>query len=254
MRVIGLIPWFDERPDWLAASIASMGRFCDHIVAADGAYQLYPGGKASSSADEVAAVVSTTLGAGMGLTLIVPRERWVNNEIAKRNALLEAADAIAEPGDWYFWLDADMVVLEVPGDLSARLAESKLFVGHATLWTSVHENEDINDGAGWHEFDRKHPLFVRAGLGIRVHWNHWTWIGVDPDTRLEVVVRGNQHEYQLTPPLDLTDVLVEHRSRSRHKDRALTARKYYEIRDLSGAEKSRQVYMETETGDIKGVA
>jgi hypothetical protein len=42
MSVVGLISWWDESPTWLAASITSLGRFCDHVVALDGRYALYP--------------------------------------------------------------------------------------------------------------------------------------------------------------------------------------------------------------------
>lgn len=253
MNVYGLLPWFDERPSWLAACVTSMSRVVDHVIAADGAYQLYPGGSSRSPIGQADAIVEAARAAGVGLTLILPTERWANNEIEKRNALLQHAELLAADDDWLFWLDADMVVRDVPWDLRARLDGAANWVAHVSLWESVHVNEDLGDGASWHEIDRQHPLFIRARAGAEVVHNHWTWIGEDPDTGRELVLRGSTHDYQLEPALDVTDLLVEHRNRQRHRDRARSARQYYELRDRTGVERSRQVIMETDTGDERVV-
>lgn len=247
MKVIALLPWFDERPDWLSAAVASCSLFCDHIVALDGAYLLYPNGRGSSPLGQADAILETARGCGMGVTVEVPKEKWVGNEIEKRNRLLELGRGLAGEDDWFFWIDADMVVRNTPGDLRRRLGETDRLVGHVSLWQSVHPDETLADSEEWHEIDRQHPLFIRNVENLTVLHNHWTWIGSHKGRG--VVLRGATHTYELEPAEDLSDVVVEHRNKQRHKLRARAAREYYEIRDRAGAERSGpQIVMESDKG------
>ena len=68
-RIIGLVSWWDESPTWLAATVASMSRFCDHIVALDGRYALYPDQRLQSGTAELYAIIETARAAGVGITL-----------------------------------------------------------------------------------------------------------------------------------------------------------------------------------------
>jgi hypothetical protein len=40
MKIIGLLSFYDESPAWLSACVAGIGRWCDGLIAVDGAYAL----------------------------------------------------------------------------------------------------------------------------------------------------------------------------------------------------------------------
>ncbi len=97
MRLIGILSWYDERPDWLAATVASLAKAqVSHLVAVDGRYALYPDSRPSSPGVQHDAIVETCRGAGMGLTMHIPTEPWAGNEVAKRTFCFELAETVEE--------------------------------------------------------------------------------------------------------------------------------------------------------------
>jgi hypothetical protein len=122
-RLIAVLSWFDEPLPLLASCLEGMARGgVDHLVAVDGAYQLFPGGEARSHIDQHAVLTAGTKQYGIGLTLVVPSAVWAGNEVEKRQYAFRQALAASEPGDWFWSLDADEIITAVPDDLKDRLA------------------------------------------------------------------------------------------------------------------------------------
>src|SRR5882757_3984281 len=177
MKIIGLLNWYEEDPAWLAECVASISRVCDHLVAVDGAYAEFPGSlkKPASSNEQVEIINRTAAGAGMGVTLHVPRLPWFTGEVGKRNAMFRLASAFAEPDDFYLVLDADEVITNVPSDIRTRLADTP----HSVAELMLYERESqaavsalTDTGADYLNPDRR--LF-RALPDIGVVQNHYTY-------------------------------------------------------------------------------
>lgn len=118
MKIVGLLAWYDESASWLSAAVSGMARVCDEIVAVDGAYSLYPGGRARSLPDQSEAILAACEAAGAGCTIHRPRDVFYGQEVAKRNLLLSLA-APLEP-DWVAVFDADMHVMQAYPDTVRR--------------------------------------------------------------------------------------------------------------------------------------
>lgn len=167
MKLIALLSWYDE-PVWalteLVASLARAG--CDHLVAVDGAYALFPEARAQSPGEQAQALLAAAQGAGMGVCIHVPQEVWFGNELEKRTFLFAAGHQVAEPGeDWLWVCDADEVILEAIG-LRERLEATEHDVAEVIL--RMNENGD-----GGLEPIRK--LFRAQQSGIFVRTNHFTY-------------------------------------------------------------------------------
>ena len=223
MRVIALLSWYDEPASWLAELAASLGRFgVDHLVAADGAYFLYPQGRAASPVDQQEALLRTSLGAGMGCTLLVPQDRWAGNEIEKRTALFRAGEIVSEPNvDWYFPVDGDMVLTEAYG-WKDQLAELDEHVAQIMLW-------ERDNGSG--ESQCAAPQLYRAIPGLHVETNHFTYRTGDGR-----YLRGGTL-VDVEPAAMLLNVKVEHRQRQRPNVRKQGQQGYYARRASARAER-----------------
>lgn len=234
MKCIALLNWYDESPLWLAATIASLASVCEHVVAIDGAYELYPGGRPRSGAEQAEAIVQTAHGAGLGLTLHQPHAVYQGNEIEKRNLLVQLAMQVAEVGvDWLFRIDADEVVRKVPFDLHKRLAETPFNVGECTLGTrldlyqpSIAETARTMPIRG--EWEQQNLRFLyRAMPGLHIAVNHYTYMTGD-GVRLS--------EPRDADAGDFTDLKLEHRHHFRSRDRDEHAQAYYERRNALAIE------------------
>lgn len=237
-RIIGLLSWYSESAVWLAQTVASAAKCCDHVVAVDGAYGLYPEGRNRSSAEQGAIITDVAAGYGMGVTVHTPKDRWHGNEVEKRSFMFALAETIAEPNvDWYFVLDGDEVILDVPSDFRHRLATTDLDAGEVTFWEHQDPQQDPKLAAAARQFEwsghHRFPIrtLFRAIPGLRVETNHYTY--KTPDGRL---LWGNEAEAEQVPALDCQDVLIEHRTHLRDLARRNAARDYYKRRDAAGIE------------------
>src|SRR5262249_40678789 len=162
------LSWYDE-PAWaLAELVASTARFgADALVAVDGAYMLYPDGRAQSPAEQSQAILATAQGAGMEVVLHCPQEPWAGNEIEKRTKSLALAEEIAEPGEDWIWIcDGDEVVTE---GLGLRLALEQTHFDTAEVLM-----EEVLDGS--REGIAPIRKFFRAqASGIVLEDNHFTF-------------------------------------------------------------------------------
>ena len=243
MKIISLLSWFDESPSWLSATVASLA-WCDHLVAVDGAYLLFDGGRDGyrSSLEQHEAVLETAYGVGLGVTVHVPGEPWYGDQVGKRTFSFRAGALVAEEGrDWFFLVDADEVVTHTPVDLRARLAETDADVGEVTLWWT----EDLRASPAKERAARQVRLpsrggnrgqrrLVRALRGLRCERAHYVWVA-ERDGR-DVVLRGRDDIHELAATVDCNDLRVEHRHAFRARDRAERAAAYYLRREQLGIE------------------
>lgn len=231
MRVFALISWYNERPDWLAASVTSLAPFVDHVVAVDGAYALFPEGRGQSERGQAEAIRETARAAGMGVTIHEPNRLWEGNEVQKRSYMFELVETMAKlDDDWYFVLDGDEVVTD-HAQVKDKMAASKLDVAQACLWE---HREHCAPGerpfvSAMVEQQLIRVMF-RAVAGLRVIRNHYTYVDG----------RGRALWGTGSPPMEpaesFSDVKIEHRNKGRDLWRADGALEYYKKRDALNVE------------------
>jgi hypothetical protein len=226
--ITGLLAWYDESPLWLAAAVTGAARLCDHIVAVDGAYALYPGGRGQSDPQQAEAILNSAYAAGVGCTIHRPADVWMGNQIEKRTAMFELG---AQTGaDWYYVFDADDVVTSVPGDIHTRLTDADEDAAVFTLWWT----QDMHDGGLEQAAQQTHypheasnryfrGLF-RALPGLRVEGTHYHYVA-DRDGET-VHLRGHPDHHPLVETLNLTDMRVQHRHPQRTRQRLETSAAY----------------------------
>lgn len=247
-RIVGIISWWDESPTWLAASIASMARFCDHVVALDGRYALYPDSRLQSGSAEHYAVIDAARASGLGVTLHTA-PRTFPDEMAKRSHLFRLAALESEPmRDWYFVLDGDEVVVEAPQRAvvldaldNARLAGEHVLT--ATLWEKAdpHENPQRTElgmklATDW-RYESRSPRFFLAHHDMRVEGYHYNYVGENEDGRT-VELWGQDGVVQNRPSWGTLcgRVILENRNRLRASVRDRDRQDYYDMRDRTGLE------------------
>jgi hypothetical protein len=216
LKLVGLVSFYDERPDWLSACVASLSRCCDHVVALDGAYRLFPQAKAHSGDVQAGAIVATAQSLGMGVTYSAPGIPWLGNEVEKRNRLLELGKAVSDEDDWFLVLDADSIVRDIPSDLHARLEQTTHDVGTYFL------TEAFEGGTGRYEA----RYLYRARRDLHIEQTHFGYRA-----------NGSNLWENGGLPACQTDLVVEHRRHERGSDRSQRAEQYYLLRDTTGIER-----------------
>lgn len=225
MKLFALLAWFDEDPAWLERCITQLAELpVDHLIAVDGAYALYPGGRPRSPLINYEAIHRACFQTKIAVTIHTPSTVWEGNECEKRTALFRLADQHSTDGkDWYLVVDTDEFAKQSPPDLRDRLRTSVFDVANATL------SEPHPTGR---RRDYPMPMLFRSIHGITVEGNHFTY--KTPDHRTlwgNVLVEKN-----LAPRLDIEDLVFDHLTEFRHPDRRKAAREYYDIRDDTSAE------------------
>lgn len=210
MRVVGLLSWYEEPASWLAETVASAARLCDHIIAVDGPYAQFPGAlrKPASGSEQADVIAHAAAGAGIGCTIHTPRAPWWGGEVEKRDWMFRTAELITTDADWLLVIDADEVLSTVPPDTRDLLTQTDLDVAELRIW----------DRDGSEILDRR---LLRALRGLQVEGAHYVW------TAPGKVLRGNQTLQELAPAAPLWDVRMEHRYRHRAQDRQADKRDYY---------------------------
>lgn len=239
-RIIGLLSWYSERPDWLAGCIASYARFAGitHLIALDGAYALFPDALAASNSLEHDMIVETSRAEGLHTTLVIPDRPWEGNEVEKRNALFRLADTVSDPEhDWLVVIDADEIVTgrSNPDAIRSKLGDTEHHAASCTLWErKTLDTPSEAQVARSFSYDPNtavpHRKLFRAFHGITVVNNHFTYVAPG----LERPLWGQR---RLCSELDLTtDLIVEHRTAHRAEHRRQQSSAYYKRRDLAGVE------------------
>jgi hypothetical protein len=221
-----------------------MGRFCDHIVALDGRYALYPDQRLQSGTAEVYAIIETARAAGVGITLHTAPRTYAD-EMEKRTHLfrLGALEARTET-DWYFILDGDEVAIETPpvDDLHAFLVHTDADVVTATLFerTDPHQDTWRTDlgtklQTEW-RYECQTPRFWRAHDNMRVVGYHFNYVGERPDgTTVELWgMDGKVNRADWSSMCGR--VIIENRNQLRGMQRDADRMQYYKDRDDTGLE------------------
>lgn len=250
VRIIAALSFYDESPTWLAYTVASVAKLCDHVVAIDGAYALYPiEPRGSSGSDAHDAIMRTAESAGMGVTLHVAQKPWQGNEVEKRNRLLKLACMEAEPGDWVLVIDADEVVTEAPsreavhehlaepGARVASLAFGERHDHHA--WQPVGapdwpEDKILPDANSPSRSRHRIRRLFKADPTLRLEGSHYHYRVTDDSGRTLDLWPVNGAE----PALDLGAIYIEHRQRFRTGPRNEGRQGYYRIRNELAIERA----------------
>jgi hypothetical protein len=227
MKIYGLLSWYDERQDWLAAAVASAAKLCDGIIAMDGAYLLFPDSlrHPTSGPEQASTILETALAAGMSCTIHVPDGPWLGNEVEKLTAMMNTG--IGEPmEDWYFKLDADELLSDVPYDAHDRIEKAAEHVVEARMWQR-------DGGIGQHSMWPIRRLY-RVLPGIH-HGPAHHMISATVDGELLWLTDSEDRNRQ-APALDMQDLRIEHRSQYRMQSRVERKEWYYRQRDELGIE------------------
>jgi hypothetical protein len=223
VKIVALLSWYDEQPEWLHAAITSLHHLPTpvHVVAVDGAYADYPKGTARSNLDQYQAIHEATVAIDAGLTIHTPTSTWHGQECEKRTRLFRLGDHAAQPGDWFLILDADERITSCPPDLPARL-------------TTTFDVADVTFREPGPLGPKTYPIPIlfRAIPGITVTGNHYTYR--TPDGRN---LWGNAHTTRLEPRVDVTELTVDHLTGQRPPARREAAKTYYRTRDAAGYER-----------------
>lgn len=216
MRIIGLLSWYEEPCSWLAETVASAAKLCDHLIAVDGPYAEFPGAldKPVSPTEQASTILHAAAGVGMGSTVHVSREPWWGNEVEKRTFMFGLAETISTPDDWFLVIDADEVVTKVPQDARELLAKTELDVAKVLIW----ERGDQDTGLA------ARRLF-RGLRGMRYDGCHYV-VTVPTETGVRVL-SGDDRIQTVEPFEELWDLRLEHRSRYRSAVRNGMKNQYY---------------------------
>jgi len=241
VRIVAVLSWFDEAPSWLATCVAGIGRFCDGLVAVDGAYAIYPQGRARSHPQQAEAIVNAAEAAGLELTLHQPTTTWADNEVGKRSFSLKLAGLQLEEGrDWLAVVDADYHLLQCsPDAIRAALAETPAPVATYTLL----DGKDFLGDPKLAEYVNGRPCDTEWTFRTRdlYRWNptiqigpaHWTYHAIVDGKRRWL--RGPWEKQ--VDCLDLNKELVfYHRTQDRAQVRKASAEYYYKMREQHGTE------------------
>jgi hypothetical protein len=241
LKLFAILSWFEEPPSWLAATVASLHGLCDHVVAVDGAYELFPGSgrKPVSGPEQAETILATATALGMGCTIVRPQRAWAGNEVGKRDAAFKVANALAEPGrDWLLIMDADEVATSTAHDITrAELEQTDLDVATAVSWTR-HIEQPLPGEQGVTypaQIEGYQPFrkFFRADPTLRVTGAHYIYlVGHGRKTR---ALWGHSRFHTLAEAAE-TQLRVEHRTEYRGQGRRRLQTTYYEVRDKLAVE------------------
>lgn len=227
---------FHESPSWLAATVASAAKLCDHIVAVDGRYLLYNHAMPVSPVQEAQTIVETAEGAGIGLTLHRPDGPFWGNEVEKRSLMARLALASATPmEDWIVVLDGDCYIRHVNKErVRWELENTDLHVAEyaAEEYMDPHNPDQPLDIALHRHLETVFQTPVRcvyrALPNLRHEGTHYSVCGeVDGE---KTWLWGHKDQVDA---LRLTeDLVVRHRNALRTVERRLAAATYYEQREI----------------------
>lgn len=219
--IVALLSWWEEDPAWLIRCVAGVSTFAHHLVAVDGAYANMEGAYAAprSSGVQADAVVATADGYGLGLTLYQPPAPWLGDQVAKRSFMFDLAGLTAGPGDWYFVVDADEIVVNVPADLDDQLDKA----AKDGFEAAIVEQSDL-PLRGLQPARR----FFQYDPHLRCEGGHFRFVaGPHDNPRL---VRGDERVEDIVPAANIRGFRFEHWSNLRNPHRREKQRAYYRRR------------------------
>lgn len=212
--IVAALSWYDEPVDWLRECVESV-RFCDYLIAVDGAYADFPHDKPCSPPEQARAILAA---AEMDCTLHAQPVPWAS-EVEKRNSMLRMTAAVG--ADWVLRIDADEVVTDVPGDLREQLARASRHVAEATFMQEM--------TPGWPLWPSQLRCLFRALPDLGVSGAH---------SRVVATVDGEQVSLagpvlsDCEPAETIEGFRMRHRSHERSGDRKSKKQTYYGLLPL----------------------
>lgn len=209
------LSWYDENPNWLAATVTSLAA-CDAVIAVDGAYFGFPGGltRPASGPEQAEAITATANAAGLEVIVHQPLAPWPG-QVEKRSYMCRLADLIE--ADWLLVIDADETL--IANDLRKDLANTQADV----LTVLVEETEAV---AGYPTRTPHRRLLRNAGL--KYERNHSRI--VDSTGRI-------LSSRKATVEPEASTAVIQHRGRAgRYSEREQRRRDYYQMRQEQGWE------------------
>lgn len=103
MKIAAALCWFDEPVAFLDRCVRSLEGVVDHLVAYDGAWDLFPGGTFQSPPEQRAALAAAASEVGLPVVDWLPTGIWPS-QVEKRSALMHHARQL---GEWILVIDAD---------------------------------------------------------------------------------------------------------------------------------------------------
>jgi len=251
MKIVGIISWYDEAPQWLSTAVSGFARVCDQIVAVDGAYALLPGARPCSHPMQAEAIMGAAESAGVGCLIHRPNNLFFGNEVEKRNLSLQlAAPFLTEDEDWIIIFDADCHLFRCnPPAVRGRLEltdsdiasytylDVENMFSNADLAKMVRDDDYSTESTGrTRDMYRWHPSLMYGPQ----HWQMSKEFRVEGSTeRNPQFERKWLRNYKAGTEkvLDLdAEMVVYHRSRDRAMVRRQAQDEYYRARELHGVE------------------
>ena len=181
MIVTAAICWYNESPEDLRRCVRACTVIADRVVALDGAYARWPGGKAKSPPEQAQAIRDAAAEVGLEAIVQTPTRLWVG-QVEKRSALIALA---AEGSDWVQVVDADHVLHgtreTVRDALEHRCTDD---VYDLPFFTPA--NPEVEAPHEWHAGMAGQtfsiPLLYRVLPKMRYERFHW-WLSAEKDGR-----------------------------------------------------------------------
>lgn len=104
MRIIACLSWYDENPEWLARTAASLADVVDYLIAIDGPYTLWEAECDWPKNTQHRAITDVAAYLRIPCALIKAPPL---TEVDKRNHMIQLAHGQGDPNDWLLILDAD---------------------------------------------------------------------------------------------------------------------------------------------------
>lgn len=254
MKIVGIMSWYDEAPQWLSTAVTGFARFCDQIVAVDGAYALLPGARPCSHPQQAEAVLGAAEASGVGCLIHRPNQLFFGNEVEKRNLSLKLASPfLKENEDWIIVFDADCHVFKCnPDVVRARLEAAKEEIATYTYLDveGMFSNPELakmvcDDDYSTESTGRTRDIY-RWHSSLMYGPQHWIVskeYPVEGSRKIALIERRwlRHSSDGVKDVLDLdADLVVYHRSRDRAMVRRQAQSGYYEARELHGVEEYRE--------------
>lgn len=236
MIVTAALSWYDELPETLERCVVGVANVADRIVALDGAYSRFPGGRPQSPPRQARVIRETAKRCGLEALVLAPDRLWAG-QVEKRSYLLSVATVNA---DWICVVDADHVV-----NADRTVARQALEQANGTdafdvpLFTPANPDRPIEQSAGgqWHAQHSGQtvpiPHLYRAYPGFRVERYHWWYSAVKGNQRVWMW-GGDNVTYPVAPHAMLPDpsYRVDHVCLLRDKAHVLANRAFCNDREM----------------------
>lgn len=235
MIVTAALAWWNERPEDLIRCVTATRNIADRIVALDGAYARFPGAQATSSDDQVSAIQTAAMEAGIECLVLQPNRVWAG-QVEKRSYLMNMA---AVGSDWVVPVDTDHII-HGNRDRARRVLERSHGpeVYDAYLYTPRNDARPIEESAAgnWHaNLSGRRTAFAhifKANPGFQVEKFHW-WISAIVRGKRQWMWGGDSSYPQVHhAEFPLEGYYIEHLSLYRDREQVLANRGFCNDREM----------------------